>query len=342
MPDPLASNVCAALTLTGSAGWNADVTLVDGTTNVIEVKNGDEVVYVKEVAYTAPAVTGSDIIIRKSDSLLLKAGGGLNAKIPMQIDTNADGTPDGAAFTGSNFAVKYADAGTYQVAAKIDRNKDGDYDDENESGQTLTVRVVEVNWNGPIACQQGFERVKNDVEVNGMAHGEVTFTTSNPVACILESAGGVANHPMLTIKPLTVEEHVMQARLGGVKGPIISECALDTFFFNNYAAQLHELPIRDVALDGTLEAIGHLLMRPKVKDLEVKLHIFVWGATFENGLIDISFLTNSFIPNTNLSVPDGTSIKPYLIYVTKERQLVHGPCHTFKIYQNGVVVGQNY
>lgn len=327
------------VTLTGTAGWSADVTLADGATNTIEVKSGDAVVYVKEISYTAPAVTGSEITIRLQNSQLLKAIGGLNANIGMQIDTDGDTLVDSAAFTGDLFNRKFEQAGAYTMAAKIDRNKDGDFDDESEFDQTLTVRVVEVNWNGPVACQQGFERAKNDVEVNGVPLTEVTFTTTNPVSCIIERTGGVANHPSLAIKPMELGAVMLQARIGGEKGSIIAECPLEVFRL--YTTATSEMPVIETIGDDTVLTEGKLIQFPWIPDLIVKVRIFVWGATFDDSTVDRSFYTNSFAPMQDKLAPGAESYgTAYRFLVTRARIASHGPCHTIGVYQNGVLVGQ--
>src|SRR5262249_15647811 len=108
----------------------------------------------------------TDIVkIRKNDSLLLTASG---TGAVLTIDADGDGLVDLTGAPDNNFAYQYATSGTFVAQAWIDGNLVG----------TLTVVVVDVNFNGPIACEAHFQREK-DVTIIGGTSVDVTFACSD-------------------------------------------------------------------------------------------------------------------------------------------------------------------
>ena len=89
--------------------------------------------------------------------------------------------------------------------------------------------------------------------------------------------------------------------------------------------------------DGGIVVGGYLKQDPVVEGLNVKIHIFVWGATFEDSTVDWNCDTESFVKDNVFE--GGGAIYPYKIIMSKERVEFHGPCHTVEILQNGVKIG---
>ena len=123
----------------------------------------------------------------------------------------------------------------------------------------------------------------------------------------------------------------MVARLGA-SGPIIAVQEVDVFDLTSQAGQF--IGVVDEFEDGSMLLRTNLTMLPKVDDLEVRLHIFKAGVTFDDSTIDKTIDTTNF----TLDEESLLYLHPYELIIPAN--YTGGPCHTIMVFQHGVQIGQ--
>jgi len=189
----------------------------------------------------------------------------------------------------------------------------------------LTVIVVDVNLNGSTACQIAYNRVKT-INIDGAGYPDVSFVGNNLLFISLkeETATGCD----LYLEPITSGTPAYHCRLGGETGPIIVNQDVDEFTLTSQATTIIEF--MEIFEDGCVLVETNLEMFPKIPGLQVDLHIFVSGVTFEDSTLDKTIMTDDF----STASP---SLHPYQMIANPG--ISTGTCHTIKIYQNNVQIG---
>lgn len=292
------------------------ITLNPTAAIAVNVSNGANSVS-QSITWTPTDIaTGGSILIRKGDSLLLTANGtGTN----LEIDPDWDSSTFTAAHTGApaeNFVQQFNTPGTFLIQAKIDGVIVG----------TFTVSVADVNLNGEIACEINYKREKL-VTIDGVISEEISFSSSygdNLEISLKEiSAGGT----FVYIEPVNINNDCLIARLG-LNGPVIAVQEVEEFDLTtqatNYVGVIETFP------DGSKLIKTNLIMLPKILGIQVDLHVFVAGVFFDDGTLDKTIMTDDF---------DNSSPALYEYRMIKNANVTVGACHTIKIYQNNVQIG---
>jgi hypothetical protein len=160
---------------------------------------------------------------------------------------------------------------------------------------SLLGAVVYVNFDGPIACQVGFERTKG-VEVFGPLD-QVFFTNKNAnlqVRVLYPEPFGVR----LGLKPTSRREPVIvQARLGSVTGPILAEQKIDAF-------EVDYSPLQHMVVNDDLDiGSSHMTMRPWIPNLYLRCNMYAGYSFFADGSGKYTINTSDFTTKTALGEP---------------------------------------
>jgi hypothetical protein len=259
-------------------------------------------------------------VIRVGDSLLV--ANGTPGKL-LEIDT--DYKPAGgfqvrlSGPTTWKFPVRFTTAGTFTVQARTDGVLTG----------RLVVQVVSADLKGPIACEINYQRIK-DIAVS---HPSAITVTSN--AAHLMKAGiaaPVTGGVRLNLMPLASGKPVVQVRINGVAGPIVTRQEVDEFTMRTSAERL--MAVDQEFPDGSLLGTASLIQAPWVKQLEVKMHAFVSGVLFTNGTNRLDLNTSSFNAS-HLPAPQSATHQYQII---RAANVTNGFCHNFTVYQSGVQI----
>lgn len=259
-----------------------------------------------------------DIVVRAGDQLLLGVTG---TGTSSQIDTNYNGTtfvPTLSGTPASRFPVSFTTPGTFVIRGRRDGIEIG----------RLTVYVVSVNFQGPIADNIGFKRIK-DIAINPVAAApDVTFTSKDPQAMLVSFAQSIPTGAKINLQPVTPWAQTLQARIGGPTGPIISQQSVDVFSIHTTAEKY--VTLVQGYPDGSLLTQAKLTMTPLITNLDISMHVFISGVTFANSTLDLNTNTNAF-----------TSVGSAGEFTY---QLIQAPggyyhlCHTIKVKQAGVAI----
>ncbi|MBA2676947.1 MAG: hypothetical protein H0U76_00900 [Ktedonobacteraceae bacterium] len=299
------------------------LTLSPDSPRHIQVDNGDsqnslfeEAVW--EVTDVSNMPYGQDpYILRRGDSLLLTASGtGATLTITISGPGAIHDILNGPA--GNPMPYQFSAAGPYQLVTTID----------GRSVATTNIKAVGADLLGPIACEIGYQRIKNVASQPASALQDLIFTAGDPGSFLVSpglNSGGVQQ---LFLTPLTVGTPRLQARLARDPHPIISSLGIDEFTFSTTGAKL--VQVIQTNPDGSLLTRGRMTMTPLVRDLEVQMHAFIAGVTFDDSTTNKSVYTNDF-------TLEGTA--GYLDYylIRAPSQLSH-LCHTLTIFQSGFQV----
>jgi hypothetical protein len=242
--------------------------------------------------------TPESIVVRAGDSLLLTAGTVRRDDVAFDIDDDdeVDHTGNGR----DRFPVRFDEPGVYTVRAIIDYNQDGEFDSYSETAGSTTVRVLEVNFDGPIACEVGYRREKG-VEVFPLSEADLPVWTSNDpslleVAVIPddELSDEVLNNPdynpanygkRLYLKPIRRGSPVLMARVPET-GALIGFQKVDEFT-QNIAA------MRRVVIDSSTNTGTSMYeIRPFVANLDLDFSMFSHSSTFAGGVSQLIFNTS--------------------------------------------------
>jgi hypothetical protein len=216
--------------------------------------------------------------LRLGESLRLTAGAGETGVVQVVLCTarnevyrTYEGQP------GDEIPVLFDQPGTFTAVAFVNGVSVG----------SLVASVVYVNFDGPIACQVGFERTKG-VEVFGPLD-QVFFTNKNDnlnVRVLYPESFGVR----LGLKATNRREPViLQARLGSPTGPILAEQKIDAFDVD-YGQLTHV-----VVNGGNSIANSYMTMRPWVPNLYVDYNMFASYSTFPDGSTRYQYNTSDLV-----------------------------------------------
>jgi hypothetical protein len=136
----------------------------------------------------------------------------------------------------------------------------------------------------------------------------------------------------INLKTLQSGAPVIQARLGGVAGPVIAQHEVDEFTLRSQATTF--IAVVDTFPDGAKLIQTNLEMAPHVPNLVVKLHIIIRGVTFEDSTLDLEINTSDF----TYDEASGKWLYAYRMISTPD--LFTGSCHDLAIYQSNDQVGR--
>lgn len=296
--------------------------------------------------------TPESIVIRAGDSLLLTAG--TVRRDTVAFDVNDDEDIDYTGNGRDRFPVRFDEPGVYTVRAIIDYDEDGEFDSYGETAGSTTVRVLDINFDGPIACEVGYRREKG-VEVFPLSEADLPIWTSNDpslleVAVIPddELSDEVLNNPdynpanygkRLYLKPTRRGSPVLMARVPET-GAMIGFQAVDEF--TQSTSSLRHLIVNTATRVGTTT----YEIRPLVPDLDVTFDMFSHSSTFAGGVTGFTASTNDFksvydsttgemigVYRVDIEVPAGES--SYCFHLDVDQQSLHGTGVTRTVGVNG-------
>ena len=302
------SNANLGIPLKQNQPVNVEVLYTNGITNSI-VK--------QSISWEPLNISSSSnfITIRRGDSLLFTVDSEkLNGAV--SIDGNGDGAYELEGKEGDKFPVEFKSSGNFTVIGKV-----GD-----QVAGTIVVNVIDVDFDGPIACEIGFRRNKTIKIISGN-NEDVKFTGNETleVSSQVESSDG----SNLKLKPLTSGEPILFARLNGKFGPIIKKVEVDEFTFLTQAKKY--IGLVEEYEDGSMLVQTNMQMSEKISSLEFRLNIFVSGVTFEDSSLKKILYTDNFTS----TIP---ALHPYQMIANPG--IKTGTCHNIKVYQRGVLIGQ--
>jgi hypothetical protein len=258
--------------------------------------------------------------LRPGDRLLLTA---TKAGTALAIDTAFDGTtfhPVLQGVPGATFSTAFPTPGTFDLRARIDGVEVG----------KLTVVVASVDLQGPIACQEEYKRIK-DVLISPLvsALSLVVFTADDPERMQVALNASTATGVRLNLRPFQMDRRpVLQARLGD-GGAIIVQQPVDVFTIHTSAEK--SMAVVQQFPDGSLLGEAILTMNPPVADLDIKMHAFVAGVTFDDSTAERDISSNILQVNR-----DGAGT--YVYRMIRGANIPHGFCHSLTVFQKGVQV----
>ena len=200
------------------------------------------------------------------------------------------------------------------------------------SAGSLVITVVQVDLQGPIACQIGYRREKS-VIVNGPADA-IAFTPNDPALVEISVKTQTVQGVRLYIKTLDSGAPVVQARLGDNAGQILAQQEVDEFTLCSQATMY--IGVVETFPDGAKLLQTNLEMFPKVENLIVTLNIFIVGNTFEDSTLVKTINTSHF----TFDAASRKWLYPYRMIRSPGAQGGGAPCHTIKITQGSDQVGQ--
>ncbi len=302
--------------LTAGAGLPLVVTVNDGHGHTAQ-----QTASLTWTTTTIAAGTGAALTVRAGDKLLMtanKAGGGGTT---VAIDPAYDGTTFHATYSGpagTGIAIPFATAATVTVAAQVDGVLIG----------TRAVTALSVNLQGPIANQVTYQRAKAVLVTPPAAAGSVTFAASTPDRMTVGVSGTTATGANLTIRSLYLTPGGVQARIGGVNGPLLAQQVVDGFLLSTTAGT--GMTYVQTFADGSVMAQATMTMTPLVGSLDVKISCIVSGVTFDDSTTVRTVGSSTF----TAAGANGTYLYRMVLAANKSSHF----CHTTHVYQNGVQI----
>jgi hypothetical protein len=269
----------------------------------------EQAVHWKIIDLSAPAYGMDPLVLRAGDQILIKTAGLKGLKV-----TSPDGKlTDLATSNKPKTPLTFATPGDYLVAAMGD-----------QPAGALKVRAVGIDWMGPTACQVGYQRKKAITVLPSTSVNAVALTAGDENRMEVGVTSTVAGTVNLAAFPVIGQAQELRARLGDGYGPIISRQGVDTFKIRTTAetglAFVRQFP------DGAILSTSELIMSPLIKDLTVRLRVFVSGVTFEDSTTTRTVSTNSFLVDELLN-----GHYTYGLIWNKGTQT--GACHAFVVMQ---------
>ncbi len=309
--------------LAGNTGSPAGVPLNALSETQVEIKAGAESV-VRSIAWTPIDLNNTygldPLVIRVGDSLLISDARAVGT---LEVDTAFNGKVFNPTVSGTptpGVPVRYAAAGTYLIQARSGANYLG----------KLSVQVVGIDFQGPIACEITYPRKKTIA----ISHpSRVVFTTNNADALATSVSTVSGTDATLIIQPLTSETAWIEAHLGDANGPLVAAQTIDAFTLSTTAKQ--SIAIEETLVDGSLRGVAHLIMTPGIPALEVRIFAFVAGILFDNGTTHLNVNTSDFAMMPHYDNP----LTTYFAYgLIRAPNVQHGFCHAFVVYQNNIQI----
>ena len=278
--------------------------------------------------------------IRKDDSLLITAHSGypegnivtivLKDEFGNQTDCIGTGVDETA------YVVPFPVLGTYHAVSFEDVNSNEIHDAGELVTGTYEIEVVSYNLPEYIASEIGFQRslyVDNWPTADGQ---DFSLEATSDQQLDVTLAGETDDDVFLKLRANAGNEPVLEAWLSDHAGGRSQLDAEEIATFNLYSLNGSVIPVVHTYPDGSRLLRATLRMEPIRPNLDIKLQIFVSGATFVNGGLTQWINTNDFVPDEGGESTPGGSLEYYLY---KSVHAPTGPCSTRAIYQVGTRIG---
>jgi len=271
--------------------------------------------------------TPSEIILRKGESLRLD----LNAPddTPVAFDLNGDLLQDATGTASTPILATFNTVGSFTISAGTDRNGDGNIDLYSESQGSITVHVISADL-PLLPCEIEFTRDLT-VAINAptAVKNQIILQSSSNIGAFISGVTSTTTGLNAKLTARNFGKTSVVTRLG-VDGPVLGYGQVQAFTMRTSAEQL--IQGVEVFANGSYLVQANLYCTPLILDLDVKLHIFVSGVTFEDSSLDWQQSTNTFIPQEG-----GFGTIPYRMIANAS--INTGTCHTIKVYYQDVLVG---
>lgn len=247
------------------------------------------------------------IAIRPGDALKLTATG--NAGETLEIDADGNGLFESTGVANQAFKFQYAQAGEYIAQARVNGLSVG----------SLLVRVVQVSFKTPIACEIGFTR---GTAVNASSPTEVRFESTNPDS-VRVGAPIISSWNAVRI-PLTTLAHGTPSLVATVGDAVAAVAPLTVF----------QLDVDDrqylVVNAETGEGVTALRMKPFVPGLSFKFAMFAGKSTFDDGSAQKEITSADF----TLVTTDAGEVAEYDLLCLVPSDSI-SQCFSIRVYQSG-------
>lgn len=301
--------------------WYADVLLSPTNDTVIQVLDqGGAISYTSTVAWAELNILDgtytNEIPIRSNSSLLLNAypAGATNGTVTIEVYDSATNLITNIVTAIDQPAPHLFDqAGTFTVS--------GSYSNETlTTNGSITVKAVAASFAADEAvCVASESRTwdcpnvpaTNDVTVE---HDETLTVSSSALA-----GGGLR----FTLLNNYDTPFYLVARLGE-DGPILDNAKISTVYGDNGS---YWRVVENYA-DGSRLVVVRLQLGYVPSDIQVKLHIFAGGVTFDDGTLD-----------KTLTAADFNEIGVATYYIVQGAGVTTSICHTTKIYEGSTYIG---
>jgi len=258
------------------------------------------------------------IVIREGDSLLFDGSSGLAGE-EVAIDVDSDGTADYVGVVGDRFPHLYESSGEYVATLSVNGVLTG----------SLKVIVVGVDFDGDIACEVRFRRIK-DIKLKGLPPTAFETISADWSGLIVGFNKYLSDGVRVTLQPSRLGAPDILVRLKN--GPIVAAHVVDTFIYSTTA--FSKLCMIDSFEDGSFMVGAHLTIRPKIENLTAKVRVIVSGVTMADS-------TSKLLVNTSkFRWVDYLNVDAYYYQLLIQPGVKTGDCHEISIFQNGVRVGQ--
>jgi hypothetical protein len=261
--------------------WYADVKLATGGAVAITATAamfGGEPVRVQQALswLVTDVARGEPLLVRKNDIVRFTAKGpGRELEIDPGIGEWRKAGAPGALFNWS-----FPAAGAFTVKARIDGGP----------VMQMLVSVVEVAFNGPVACEVGYTRDLEITVVPPAAAGGVAVEAADPDLLAVYADHPTPQGQLLKVSPLMRGRPMMEARLGGANGPIVAVQEVDEF---TIVLQVDEMK-------GALQCFGddnigrsHIWISPHLPGIKVRFKNHQPGCSFMNDKQELTIDTGT-------------------------------------------------
>ena len=271
--------------------------------------------------------TPSEIILRKGESLRLDLNA--PADTPVAYDLNGDLLQDATGTASTPILATFNTVGSFTISAGTDRNGDGNIDLYSESQGSITVHVISADL-PLLPCEIDFTRDLT-VAINAptAVKNQIILQSSSNIGAFISGVTSTTTGLNAKLTARNFGKTSVVTRLG-VDGPVLGYGQVQAFTLRTNA----ETRVRLVQKfpDGSYMVEAKLILTPFVQNLDVLLHIFVGGVTFDDSTIDWYKSTNNFT-----IAADGTATQVYRMI--KALGVKTGACHTIQVKYQGILVG---
>jgi hypothetical protein len=304
----------------GEARFYADVPLSATETTPVTLSSGDATA-TGAITWAPTVLTnGRTIVVRPGDALLMRSEGAGNLKVHKGYDVVRDIGPVTA---DQATTITFADPGTYTITLN------------DESGARLTEMWIRVPGvvedNNVIACSVNYTRIKDINFVGATDKDLITWTASDPWIYLGSTAvtGAPATMTRLTVKPTQNWEGWMMGRINGAAGPILANKKIRPFTLKSDS----EKTMKGITKfpDGSILCEGGLVMDPLVLGLDIRMHAFVAGVTFDDST------TLKWITSDGFTVNE-SGVGKFTYRLIKAPGVNTGVCHAWVVYQNKITI----
>ncbi|MBT7299471.1 MAG: hypothetical protein HN849_08165, partial [Victivallales bacterium] len=213
---------------------------------------------------------------------------------------------------GTAVPYRFDNAGTVVVTTTFAPNS------AHPTVNEMTVTVVGCAFNGTPALVVGYQRIWDNPAIPDLA--TLAYDRQFRLDEFALADGG---RQLNMITDVDLPGH-MTARLGQ-DGPILASTRLDTVTYDT-SAETRFVVVKEYS-DGSQLIEGRMTLGYVPEDLEVHMHIFAGGVTFEDGTIDRVFTAEDF-----------SEIGELRFRFIRAEDGYTAACHYVHFYQNGHLI----